>query len=87
VGVRVVVYALALLLIVVIYSTKERALLVAPAIALVGGAALWLALYVLSGTLEAEAGGSLDRRIALEYIVVAVVGAAFILLVSRPWSP
>jgi hypothetical protein len=133
VGVRVVVYALALLLIVVIYSTKERALLVAPAIAvlcgaatwyllgdtplsprrrlavsagvalilaelswalgywstlpLVGGAALWLALYVLSGTLEADASGSLDRRIALEYTVVAVVGAAFILLVSRPWSP
>ncbi|HET6315183.1 MAG TPA: hypothetical protein VFG86_01910 [Chloroflexota bacterium] len=133
VGVRVVVYALALLLIVVIYSTKERALLVAPAIAvlcgaatwyllgdtslsprrrlavsagvalilaeltwalgywstlpLVGGAALWLAVYVLSGTLEADASGSLDRRIALEYTVVAVVGTAFILLVSRPWSP
>jgi hypothetical protein len=133
VGVRVVVYALALLLIVVIYSTKERALLVAPAIAvlcgaatwyllgdtslsprrrlavsagvalilaeltwalgywstlpLVGGAALWLALYVLSGTLEADASGSLDRRITLEYTVVAVVGTAFILLVSRPWSP
>jgi hypothetical protein len=133
VGVRVVVYALALLLIVLVYGTKERALVMAPVIALlcgaatwfllgdtplpprrrlivsagvalilaeftwalgywstlplVGGAALWLALYVLSGTLEADASGNLDRRIALEYIVVAFAGAAFILLVSRPWSP
>ena len=133
VGIRVVVYALALLLIVVIYSTKERALLIAPPIGLlcavatwyllgdtpvprnrrlvvsagvglilveltwavgywstlplVGGAALWLALYVLSGVVEADANGALDRRIGLEYSLVAVVGLAVVLAVSRPWSP
>src|SRR5262249_27522313 len=41
VGIRVVVYALALLLIVVIYSTKERALLIAPPIGLLCGLATW----------------------------------------------
>jgi Protein of unknown function (DUF5656) len=133
VGIRVVVYALALLLIVVIYSTKERALLIAPPIGLlcavatwyllgdtpvprnrrlvvsggvglilveltwavgywstlplVGGAALWLALYVLSGVVEADANGALDRRIGLEYGLVAAVGLAVVLAVSRPWSP
>jgi Protein of unknown function (DUF5656) len=133
VGIRVVVYALALVLIVVIYSTKERALLIAPPIGLlcavatwyllgdtpltrnrrlivsagvglilaeltwavgywstlplVGGAALWLALYVLSGVVEADANGALDRRIGLEYGLVAAVGLAVVLAVSRPWSP
>lgn len=133
VGVRIVVYALALLLIVLTYSTKERALLIAPPIGLlsglatwyllgdtgvdslrrlvlaggvaviqaqftwalgywstlplVGGAALWLGLYVLSGVVEADASGGLDRRIALEYGAVAAVGLVVVLLVSRPWSP
>jgi hypothetical protein len=133
VGVRVVVYALALLLIVLIYSTKERALLIAPPIGLlcalatwyllgdttvvsrkrlllaggvgiiqaeltwalgywstlplVGGAALWLGLYVLSGVVEADASGALDRRIGLEYGLVTAVGLLVVLLVSRPWSP
>jgi hypothetical protein len=133
VGVRVVVYAVALALIVLIYSTKERALLIAPPIGLlcglatwyllgdtplpprrrvilgagvglilaeltwalgywstlplVGGAALWLGLYVLSGLVEANASGSLDRRIALEYGLVAAIGAMVVLAVSRPWSP
>jgi hypothetical protein len=133
VGVRVAVYAVALLLIVLVYSTKERALLIAPPIGLVcglatwyllgdtaassrrrlllaggvgliqaqltwalgywstlplvGGAALWLGLYVLSGVIEADASGALDRRIGLEYGLVAGVGLLVVLVVSRPWSP
>ncbi len=133
VGVRVAVYAVALLLIVLIYSTKDRALVIAPPIALlcaaatwyllgdtplpmarrvvlsagvglilaeltwaigywstlplVGGAALWLGLYVLSGLVEAEGNSTLDRRIALEYAAVATIGTLLVLVVSRPWSP
>ena len=54
--------------------------------ALVGGAGLWLGFYVLSGV--AEHGGSLtlDRRIALEYAFVALIGALVILIIARPWS-
>jgi Protein of unknown function (DUF5656) len=54
--------------------------------ALVGGAVLWLGFYVLSGVAEHGANLDLDRRIALEYAVVALVGALFILGLTRPWS-
>ena len=54
--------------------------------ALVGGACLWLAFYVLSGLVEHGALRSLDRRIGLEYAVVALIGAFVILIVVRPWS-
>ena len=54
---------------------------------LVGGATLWLGLYVLSGVIEAEVGGSLDLRITLEYAAVAGIGLLVVLAVSRPWSP
>jgi hypothetical protein len=130
--VRVVVYLVALVLMVLIYGTKERALLIAPPVAavgfagtwyllgdtpadarrrvllaagvalllgqltwafgywnvaaLVGGAGLWLAFYVLSGVVEHAALLSLDRRIAAEYALVALIGALVILLVARPWS-
>jgi hypothetical protein len=133
VAMRVLVFAIALLFIVLIYSTKERALFIAPPIALivgaatwyllgdtpldgrrrlwfagtaalilveltwsigywstlplVGGAALWLGLYVLSGVLEASATASLDRRIAMEYAAVAAIGLVLVLAISRPWSP
>ena len=129
---RVVVYAIALVLMVLIYSTKERGLLIAPAVGLVGlaatfyllgdttltdrrrltmaagvglvlgeltwaigywnvpplvgGAGLWLALYVLSGVVEHGAMMTLDRRIAAEYGLVALIGAIVILIVARPWS-
>jgi Protein of unknown function (DUF5656) len=53
---------------------------------LVGGAGLWLAFYVLSGVVEHAATLSLDRRIAAEYAVVALIGALMILIVARPWS-
>lgn len=129
---RVVVYALALVLLALIYSTKARGLFIAPGIglvglaatfyllgdapmddrrrlvlaagvglllaeltwaigywnvpALVGGAGLWLALYVLSGVIEHGATMTLDRRIATEYGLVALIGALVILIVARPWS-
>lgn len=132
VAVRVVVYVLALVLIVLVYSTKARALFVAPPIGvlcaaatwyllgdtiveprrrlvlaagvglvlaqltwalgywstvpLVGGAALWLGFYVTSGVVEAGAVEALDRRVALEYAVVATIGIAVVLAVARPWS-
>jgi uncharacterized protein DUF5656 len=54
--------------------------------ALVGGAGLWLAFYVLSGVIEHGASLSLDRRIAAEYALVALIGTVVILGVARPWS-
>jgi Protein of unknown function (DUF5656) len=130
VGVRIAVYLAALVPIVVIYSTKERALLIAPPIGLigalatwyflgdtpvgrgrrallaggvglvlgeltwslgywsvmpiVGGAALWLAFYVLSGIAEHGADRTLDRRILLEYCGVALVGV-LVVLATAPW--
>jgi Protein of unknown function (DUF5656) len=130
VAVRVVVYLAALVPIVFIYSTKERALLIAPPIGLicavatwyllsdtpveglrrvllgagvglvvaelawglgywavvpfVGGAALWLAFYVLSGIVEHGAAQTLDRRVALEYGFVALVGV-LVVMVTAPW--
>ena len=54
--------------------------------ALVGGAGLWLAFYVLSGLVEHGALRSLDRRIGFEYAAVALIGAIVILVVVRPWS-
>ena len=54
--------------------------------ALVGGAGLWLAFYVLSGLVEHGASLSLDRRIGSEYAFVALIGALVILIVVRPWS-
>jgi len=54
--------------------------------ALVGGAGLWLAFYVLSGVIEHGASANLDRRIAGEYASVAAIGTAVILAVARPWS-
>jgi Protein of unknown function (DUF5656) len=53
---------------------------------LVGGAGLWLAFYVLSGVIEHAAALTLDRRIAAEYALVALIGALVILVVARPWS-
>lgn len=127
---RAVVYVAALVPIVFLYSTKERALLVAPPIGLicaiatwyllgdtpadarrrlllgggvglvvaelawglgywavvpfVGGAALWLAFYVLSGIVEHGAAHTLDRRVALEYGFVALVGV-LVVMVTAPW--
>jgi hypothetical protein len=54
--------------------------------ALVGGAGLWLGFYVLSGVAEHAASLNLDRRIAAEYALVALIGALVILVVARPWS-
>jgi hypothetical protein len=54
--------------------------------ALVGAAGLWLGFYVLSGVVEHGASLSLDRRIAAEYGLVALLGSLVILLVARPWS-
>jgi len=54
--------------------------------ALVGGAGLWFAFYVLSGLVEHGASRSLDRRIGIEYAVVALIGALVILVVVRPWT-
>ena len=51
---------------------------------LVGGAALWLAFYVLSGIAEHGAAQTLDRRIALEYGLVALVGV-LVVMVTAPW--
>jgi Protein of unknown function (DUF5656) len=56
------------------------------AVPLVGGAALWLAFYVLSGIVEHGAGRSLDRRVGLEYAVVALVGTLLVALIAHPWS-
>jgi hypothetical protein len=132
VAVRVTVYILALVLMVLVYGTRERGLLIAPPIgvlaaagtwyllgdtplvgrrrttlsvgvglllaeltwafgywnvaSLVGGAALWLGFYVLSGVIEHGALLNLDRRIAAEYSLVASAGALVILAVARPWS-
>jgi hypothetical protein len=132
VAVRVAVYIIALALMVFIYGTKERGLLIAPPIALVGaagtwyllgdtpadrrrrvvlaagvglllaqltwafgywnvaalvgGAGLWLGFYVLAGVVEHAATLSLDRRIAAEYALVALIGGLVILIVARPWS-
>jgi hypothetical protein len=128
----VVVYIIALLLMVLVYGTKQRGLVIAPPVgllgalgtwyllgdtplvgrrrlinaagaglllaeltwafgywnvpALVGGAGLWLSFYVLSGVIEHAGALSLDRRIAAEYALVALIGMAVILAVARPWS-
>jgi hypothetical protein len=130
VAVRAAVYLAALVPIVLLYSTRERGLLVAvpiglicaaatwyllgdtPAnrerrgllsagvglvvaelawglgywavVPLVGGAALWLAFYVLSGIVEHGATQNLDRRIVLEYGFVALVGV-LVVMVTAPW--
>jgi hypothetical protein len=130
--VHVVVYVVVLTAMVLVFGTKERALFIAPPIALigaagtwyllgdtpvdrrrrlslaagvglllaqltwafgywnvaalVGGAGLWLAFYVLSGVAEHGASLTLDRRIAAEYGLVALIGALVILGVARPWS-
>jgi uncharacterized protein DUF5656 len=127
---RAIVYVAALVPIVFLYSTKERALLVAPPVGLicavatwyllgdtpadpvrrvllgagvglvvaelawglgywavvpfVGGAALWLAFYVLSGIVEHGAAHTLDRRVGLEYAFVALVGV-LVVMVTAPW--
>lgn len=132
VAVRIVVYVAVLALIVAIYSTKERGLIIAPPIGLlgaaatwyllgdtqvestrrlwlagavgivlaqltwalgywstvplIGGAALWLGFYVLSGIVESSASEALDRRVGLEYALVAAIGLIVVLAVSRPWS-
>jgi len=132
VGVRLLVYLAALVLIVLIYGTKQRGLLTGPPVGLlgaagtwyllgdtmvdarrrlllsggvglvlaelawalgywsvvplVGGAALWLAFYVLSGIVEHGAGRALDRRVAIEYLAVALIGTLVVILVARPWS-
>lgn len=130
--VRVLVYIVALVLIVLVYGTRQRGLFIAPPVALiaaagtwyllgdtvldsrrrlinavgiglllaeltwaigywdvlppVGGAALWLAFYVLSGLVEHGAAQTLDERIAREYGAVALIGAVVILAFARPWS-
>jgi hypothetical protein len=132
VAVRVVVYVVALVLMGLIYGTKERGLFIAPPMgligaagtwyllgdtpvdarrrltfaggvglllaelawafgywdvaALVGGAALWLGFYVLSGVVEHGAAQTLDARVAGEYALVAAIGSLIILVVARPWS-
>jgi Protein of unknown function (DUF5656) len=134
VGVRVLVYLIGLLLMVLVYGTKQRGLIIAPPVAvvgaagtwyllgdtpldprrrlinaagvglllaeltwalgywdiagagLVGGATLWLAFYVLSGVVEHAAALNLDRRIGIEYAVVALVGTIGILWSAHPWS-
>jgi hypothetical protein len=132
VAVRVLVYVVALVLMGLIYGTKERGLFIAPPVAvigaagtwyllgdtpvdarrrlilaggvglllaeltwafgywdvaaLVGGAALWLGFYVLSGIVEHGAALTLDARVAGEYALVAAIGALIILVVARPWS-
>ncbi len=132
VAVRVAVYVVALVLIGLIYGTKERGLFITPPVgligaagtwyllgdtpvdarrrlilaggvglllaeltwafgywdvaALVGGAALWLGFYVLSGVVEHGASLTLDSRVAAEYALVAAIGSLIILVVARPWS-
>src|SRR5581483_5808275 len=46
---------------------------------LVGGALLLLLFYVLSGVAEALLAGTLDRRVAVEYRVVTLIGMALVL--------
>lgn len=53
---------------------------------LVGGAALWLALYALSGVAEHALARTLDRQVVLEYGGVALLGVLLV-LVSQPWRP
>jgi hypothetical protein len=53
-------------------------------VSIVGGAAIWLAFYVLSGIVEHGLANTLDRRIMLEYGVVALVGV-LVVLASAPW--
>lgn len=134
VGIRVLVYLVGLILMVLVYGTKQRGLIIAPPVALVGGvgtwyllgdtpldsrrrlinaagvglllaeltwalgywdisgaglvggASLWLAFYVLSGVVEHAASQSLDRRIGIEYALVALIGTIGILWSSHPWS-
>jgi Protein of unknown function (DUF5656) len=134
VGVRVLVYLIGLVLMVLVYGTKQRGLIIAPPVALVGaagtwyllgdtplqtqrrlinaagvglllaeltwalgywdvsgaglvgGASLWLAFYVLSGITEHAASLTLDRRIGIEYALVALVGTLGILWSAHPWS-
>ena len=127
---RLIAYVVAFILLVLIYSTKQRGLLIAPAVALVGaavtfyflgdapaddrrratlaagvglvlgelawamgywsvpaltgGAALFLAVHVLAGLVEHSASQSLDRRIAWEYGLVALIGALIVLVFGRP---
>ncbi len=64
VGVRVAVYAVALALIVLVYTTKERALLIGPPIALVSGLAVW---YLLGDTLVAG-----RRRLVIAGVVALI---------------
>jgi hypothetical protein len=54
---------------------------------LMGGAALWLGFYVLSGLVEHAAAQTLERRVALEFATVAIVGCLVVVVLSRPWSP
>ncbi len=130
--IRIALYLAALIPYVLLYSTKERALLIGPPIGVigaavtwfllrdvdvtqarrlvhaavvgallfeltwafgywtvapvVGGAAIWLAFYVLSGVAEQNAAGTLDRRVGIEYAVVALVGV-LVVLASAPWQP
>ena len=50
----------------------------------VGGAAIWLSFYVLSGVAEHALAGTLDRRVSVEYAVVSLVGVV-VVLASAPW--
>ena len=132
VAIRVIVYIPALVLMVLVYGTKQRGLVIAPPVALlgaagtwyllgdtpldrrrrlinaagvglllgeltwafgywnvlplVGGAGLWLGFYVLSGVIEHGASLTLDRRIAAEYALVALISMLVILVFTRPWT-
>lgn len=55
-----------------------------PASGLIGGAFLWLVFYVLAGLSQAHVEQALDRRVAVEYAVVSVLGMA-IILSAAPW--
>jgi hypothetical protein len=54
-------------------------------VSLVGGALLWLVFYVMTGVSQAYLEGVLDRRVAIEYAVVSILGLA-IILASTPWA-